>query len=168
MAVVKNFGLRWERKYVWFGHGGHLKGHAKNLPNADFRGQIGVYILYDKNENIVYVGQAKDIFERLKQHTDDHLWNRWEYFTWAGFRSVNGDGSLSQKQDLDSGVSGFTYETALNEIEAILIKVIEPKLNKKEGKLPDAAEYYQTIDPRVADISNADLKLLIERLSNES
>lgn len=164
MPIIKNYGFLWERKYIFRGAGsnaGHLKGAASGLAIADFRDQIGVYVLYDQFQNIVYVGQAGNgnasLFTRLKNHMDGGMWNRWQYFTWIGFKAVNQDGSLSAQQGVDSGVSGFKYSDALNEIEGILIEVIEPKLNKQSGRLKSAVEYTQYIDPRVDDVTNATL-----------
>jgi len=155
MPVIRNYGFLWERQYIFRGAGsnaGHLNGFAKgtNGQVVDFREQIGVYVLYDRNQSIVYVGQAGNgnatLFSRLKSHMDGALWNRWEYFSWVGFRSVNTDGSLSIVQAVDSRVSGFTYSDALNEIEGILIELIEPRLNKQGGRLKGATEYYQAAD----------------------
>lgn len=164
MPIIKNFGFLWERKYISRGAGsqaGHLTGEAKGKPNADFREQIGVYVLYDRNQSIVYVGQAGNgnatLFSRLKSHMDGALWNRWEYFSWIGFRDVTKNGSLDERQLVESKVSGFKYADALNEIEGILIEIIEPKLNKQGGKLKNATEYYQHVDDRVQDISNQEL-----------
>lgn len=164
MPIIKNYGFLWERKYIFRGAGsnaGHLKGTAAALQMADFRDQIGVYVLYDQFQKIVYIGQAGNgnasLFKRLKNHIDGALWNRWHYFTWIGFKAVNQDGSLSAQQSVESGVSGFKYSDALNEIEGILIEVIEPKLNKQSGRLKSAVEYYQHIDPKVADVTTAAL-----------
>jgi hypothetical protein len=164
MPIIKNFGFLWERKYINRGAGkqaGHLMGKAKGKPLADFREQIGVYVLYDRNQSIVYVGQAGNgnatLFSRLKNHMDGGLWNRWEYFSWIGFHDVTKDGNLNEKQLVDSQVSGFKYSDALNEIEGILIEIIEPRLNKQGGKLKHATEYYQYIDEQNQDISNQDL-----------
>lgn len=162
MPIIKNYGFLWERKYIFRGAGsnaGHLKGVASGLETADFREQIGVYVLYDQFQNIVYIGQAGNgnasLFTRLKNHIDGALWNRWHYFTWIGFKAVNQDGSLSAQQNVNSGVSGFRYSDALNEIEGILIEVIEPKLNKQAGRLKSAVEYFQYIDPKVEDVTAA-------------
>ncbi|VVE24036.1 GIY-YIG nuclease family protein [Pandoraea soli] len=172
MPIIKNFGFLWERKYIYRGMGGdagHLKGEAPARPIADFREQIGVYVLYDRNQTIVYVGQAGNgnatLFTRLKNHMDGALWNRWEYFSWVGFRSVNAGGALSDHQSVDSGVSGFKYADALNEIEGILIEIIEPKLNKQGGKLKGATEYFQHIDDKVAGISHNDLYAELRQLT---
>ena len=115
------------------------KGEARGKKVADFSKQIGVYVLYDRNQTIVYVGQAGNgnatLFSRLKSHMDNALWNRWDYFSWVGCRDVNANGKLSNHQDADSSVSGFRYSDALNEIEGVLIEIIEPKLNKQDGKI---------------------------------
>jgi hypothetical protein len=59
MAIIKNFGFLWERKYINRGRGkkaGHLYGVARGgAYDIDFRDQIGVYVLYDRNQYIVYV-----------------------------------------------------------------------------------------------------------------
>ncbi len=167
MPIIKNYGFLWERKNIYRGAGGdgnagHLLGKASSNPNADFRDQIGVYVLYDRNQNIIYVGQAGNgnatLFTRLKNHMDGALWNRWEYFTWIGFRDVNANGSLSNQQNVNSGISGFKYTDALNEIEGILIEVIEPKLNKQSGRLKSATEYFQVTDERVSEVSMQQLQ----------
>ena len=162
MSIIKNYGFLWERKNLYRGTGGdgnsgHLLGKTRGKPDANFRDQIGVYVLYDRNQNIVYVGQAGNgnatLFTRLKNHMDGELWNRWEYFTWIGFRDVNANGKLSDQQNIYSAVSGFKYSDALDEIEGILIEVVEPKLNKQSGRLKNATEYFQITDERMSDVS---------------
>ncbi|WP_435626701.1 hypothetical protein [Candidatus Ferrigenium straubiae] len=60
--LIRNFGHLWERRYVFWGHGG-VKGHLRGYRTptdvgSDFRTQIGIYILFDKNYVPVYVGQT--------------------------------------------------------------------------------------------------------------
>lgn len=174
MAIIKNYGFLWERKYFYRGKGGrsgHLKGVSKGQ-TVDFREQIGVYVLYDRNQSIVYVGQAGNgnatLFTRMKNHLDGALWNRWEYFTWLGFRdSKKGGLSLSDRQSVDSAVSGFKYSDALDEIEGVLIEVLEPRLNKQGGKLKNATEYFQVIDEQMVDVSNHELLEEIKSLNTQ-
>lgn len=174
MPIIKNYGFLWDRDHVYRGAGsnaGHLKGTAPGLPTADFREQIGVYVLYDSSQRIIYVGQAGNgnatLFTRLKNHMDGQLWNRWQYFSWVGFRDVNADGNLSAQQSVDSGVSGFKYADALNEIEGILIEIIEPKLNKQSGRLKGAREYNQYRDERVNAVTNSDLLAELQELRRQ-
>lgn len=174
MPIIKNYGFLWDRNNVYRGAGsnaGHLMGTASGRATADFRDQIGVYVLYDSNQNIVYVGQAGNgnatLFTRLKNHMDGQLWNRWQYFSWVGFKDVNADGNLSAQQSVDSGVSGFKYSDALNEIEGILIEIIEPKLNKQSGRLKSAREYYQYRDERQDVVTASDVLQELQELRKE-
>jgi hypothetical protein len=181
MALIKNWGFMWQRKHIFRGTGGtagHLRGRARGRNDADFREQIGVYVLHDWQERIVYIGQAGNgnatLFNRLKQHLDGRLSERWEYFSWFGFLAVNNDGSLSAKAEVGSTVSGFTYSQALNELDGVLIEIIEPSFNKQGGKINDATEYIQILDERTQEISNAelsrdiaDLQKKIERIERE-
>jgi hypothetical protein len=174
MPIIKNYGFLWDRNHVYRGAGnnaGHLKGTAAGVAIADFRDQIGVYVLYDSSQRIVYVGQAGNgnatLFTRLRNHMDGQMWNRWHYFTWIGFKDVNADGNLSAQQSVGSGVSGFKYSDALNEIEGILIEVIEPKLNKQSGRLKSAREYYQYRDERLTDVTASDVLLELQAFRKE-
>jgi hypothetical protein len=164
MSPIKNWGFQWQRQYIFRGAGsnaGHLKGYAAGRPEADFREQIGVYILHDRELRIVYVDQAENgnatLFNRIKQHMAGRLSGRWDYFAWFGFLKVNNNGSLSEVADVSSRVSGFTYSQALDQIEGILIEVIEPPLNKQAGQLKAATEYTQWKDIRMQEVSNAEL-----------
>ena len=174
MPIIKNYGFLWDRDFVYRGAGsnaGHLNGTSAGVPVADFREQIGVYVLYDSTQRIVYVGQAGNgnatLFTRLKNHMDGPMWNRWKYFTWVGFKDVNADGKLSAQQSVTSGVSGFKYSDALNELEGILIEVIEPKLNKQSGRLKSAREYYQYRDDRLNEVTAADVLRELQELRQQ-
>jgi hypothetical protein len=149
VLAVKNFGLLWERKYIYYGGSGvsgHLLGSRSGIEKADFRKQRGVYVLYDKDMLPVYVGQAgkgnANLFSRLGQHETDHLWNRWNYFSWFGLCKVNKDGSLSMSDNSDRKLSG-TVTDAMDEIEGILILAVEPKLNKQGAKMKGAEQFHQ-------------------------
>jgi len=166
--IVKNYGFLWDRNHIKTGHGGHLKGKAKSI-EIDFSEQIGVYVLYDEWQHIVYVGQAgngnANLLSRLKNHmSSGALWNRWKYFSWIGFSDVNKDGSLRQIQSANSTVTAYSYANAMNEMEGILIELIEPKLNKQGGKLSGATEYFQI--PRAEDLSIAEIKESVSQLDN--
>lgn len=173
--LIRNFGHLWERRYIqWGGPGikGHLHGYRTPTDDgADFRDQIGIYILFDKQYTPIYTGQVgsknQRLFARLKQHTSDHLWNRWEYFTWFGFRRVNtGNGQLS---DHDKPEKNFTASgsTLLNEIEAALLVALEPKLNKQGPKWKDVDEYYQTVDEDLEERSVSEVLVEMESLKKQ-
>ncbi|HXZ68693.1 MAG TPA: GIY-YIG nuclease family protein, partial [Alphaproteobacteria bacterium] len=86
MLAIETYGLRWSRDKIYWGAGsnkGHLKGRLKGKRSTivDFRDQIGIYVLFDPNGRVVYIGQAgtgdKGLFGRLRDHRKDHLRDRW-------------------------------------------------------------------------------------------
>jgi len=166
------YGLLWQRKYVHLGAGGNkgtLLGRHRNYGVVDFREQIGIYVLYDKDFVPVYVGQAGNgratLFSRLKTHTRDHVWNRWEYFSWFGLRRVNAvNKKLSDYDDVDKKYAAPGSDV-LNELEGVLIAAMEPKLNKQGPSFKDAQQFDQELDENVQDITLEDIDAKIEALS---
>jgi hypothetical protein len=157
--LIKNFGHLWERKYINYGRGrvrGHLRGYLNRNQTVDFREQIGVYVLYDKDFIPVYVGQAGNgnatLLKRLNRHETDHLWNRWKSFSWFGVRGITAKGTLS-KHDRINKIFSAHGSSLLNELEAILITGLEPKLNRQGARWKNVAEYFQEIDEIMDDIS---------------
>lgn len=184
MLAIVNFGYLWERKYIFWGQGGqnnkgHLigyRGSGKSLVYVDFRTQKGIYILYDKDMQPIYIGEAgsgnQNLFYRLKAHKENHLWNRWEYFSWFGLLRANASGkqpyALDGRQSDSSRVIG-TISDALKEIEGVLIQVLEPKLNKKGPVWKTAKgktnEYFQDIDDRVWQHTTNDIIKEVKQLN---
>jgi hypothetical protein len=147
--LIQNYGLFWRRAWIHFGAGsnaGHLKGvrtGAKKSHPIDFREQQGVYCLYDDNFRLVYVGQAggkndQRLFDRLKQHREDFVSERWTKFSWFGVRSVLGGGQLKAEKSTTHPEIG----DVLNHIEAILIAAAEPVHNRQGGRFGDSVEQY--------------------------
>jgi len=159
---IKNFGLLWERRFIKWGRGrtkGHLKGRAKRRKSkiADFRDQIGIYVLYDKDLKSIYVGQAgrgkdKKLFNRLKRHRSDHLGNRWAYFSWFGLRKINRNGTLYDRDTPQKQYSA-RGQLLLDQFEGALIAVAEPLLNKQGSKWRGAEEFYQQVDEDTREIT---------------
>lgn len=153
-TLIKNYGLFWKVEDVYWGTQnkvGTLYGQKRNAANSayiDFRYQTGIYVLY-ADYKIVYVGQtgagkANYLFNRLKQHLKDDLAGRWTQFSWFGLRSVrtttNDLGALNNSEHP-------TRTDVLNQIEAILIHVSEPPLNRQGGKWKkDSLQYLQYRD----------------------
>jgi len=107
-----------------------------------------VYALYAQWQ-VVYVGQAYagGIGERLKRHRGDSLADRWGRFSWFGMRQVLANGALKPLKQVKTG----SVETALNQLEALLIDVAEPRLNGQGGtwnKESGVELYVQEILPR--------------------
>lgn len=137
--LIKNYGLFWRREWIFWGRGrnaGHLRGRkSPTAEPVDFRYQQGVYVLYDSNFRLVYVGQAgandqQRLFGRLYQHRTDQLADRWERFSWFGVRAVNRDSTLRAEAE----AAHPTLGDVLNHIEAILISASEPPHNRQGGR----------------------------------
>lgn len=146
--LIQNYGLFWRRSRIFWGRP-RVRGHLKGVPAkettatpVDFRDQAGVYVLYDDNFRLVYVGQAgagnQYLFSRLKQHTKDSLADRWTRFSWFGIRWVKESGKLAAGAAQSSIQSG----QILNHIEAILISSAEPPHNRQGGRFGDKVEQY--------------------------
>jgi hypothetical protein len=105
------------------------------------------------------------LFSRLKQHETDHLWNRWESFSWFGFRRVTADGTLSKNDRVDN-IFKSRGASLLNEFEGMLITALEPKLNKQGAKWEHVDEYFQEIDEYMQEITNFDIQERIEAIEN--
>lgn len=150
--MIRSYGLYWhESKVNWgqqgAGNAGSLLGAASKSERAhqvDFREQSGVYALY-ANYNLIYVGQTgagnQRLFIRLRQHTIDHLAERWDRFSWFGTRRVTRTHDLAADND---GVH-INMPIALNILEAVCIAISEPRLNLQRGRWGDATQYYQAL-----------------------
>jgi hypothetical protein len=115
------YGVYWQRdKIEW--KSPNLIGYKQyNSTEINFNNQIGVYLLYDKDDKVVYVGYSMDaIISRLKDHTMDDKANEWCKFSWFGFHPQ--DNKL------------LTTKNIVLLLEAILIKSIKPKFNSQEGR----------------------------------
>lgn len=166
--LIHNYGLFWHRKDVFWGRPkvtGHLKGVlAKEVssPPVDFREQAGVYVLYDDNFRLVYVGQAgagnQYLFSRMKQHRKDALADRWTRFSWFGIRWVRKNHTLA------GGAAQNSVKTAdiLNHVEAILISAAEPPHNRQGGRFGDEVEQY--LQYRDHDALGPDAESMIKQL----
>lgn len=134
--LIKNYGLFWEHAKVRWNKKPSLLGYSSKNSQYCFDEQIGIYVLYNENKEIIYVGQAGNgkatLFSRLKKHNSDHLEGWWTYFSWFGLLGTNKKGSLlkwsKKKFNADK-------EKLLDSLEVILIAAINPKLNKQGEKL---------------------------------
>lgn len=147
--LIRNYGLFWKRTEVDWGTRGRggsgtlLGRYARQLRNdeVDFRQQQGVYVLYDDNFKIIYVGQVgasnQRLFVRLRQHKTDHLAQRWSRFSWFGILPVN-NGTI----DTAYKPGRQTVSEVLDHIEAILLASAEPTLNLQRGRFGQDVEQY--------------------------
>jgi hypothetical protein len=165
-TVIKNYGLMWRRDAVHWGRGsnrGTLNGRRSGKI-VDFRGQIGVYVLYDEGRRPIYVGQAGQgnarLFNRLRAHARDGLALRWQYFSWFGLLPVNKGGGLSGRDAPEKRVSG-TLRSTLNEIEGVLIAATEPAFNKQGAQFKGIGRYRQ-VHFTPEEVSTSQLRDLVD------
>jgi hypothetical protein len=152
MTTIRNFGHYWSRDIIdwgWKGRPGSLLGAFR--PNAeesdaDFRNQIGIYVLYDENREAIYVGH------RLRQHSRGPMRDRWTAFSWFGFLDVGPDGYLIERED--SAIPAHTHTNALDQFEAILLQVIEPRLAKRGPNWNGTAEYFQFVEEEATTLEH--------------
>ena len=145
--LIQNYGLFWRLDSVFWGKprsAGALLGvqaTAKKSPPVDFRFQSGIYALYSDYE-LIYIGQTggkgQKLMARLVQHRRHDLAGRWNMFSWFGTRSVLGTLELKAEK---KGAS-TTHPLALNHLEAVLIHVAEPRLNRQGGKWGKSVKKY--------------------------
>jgi hypothetical protein len=110
---------------------------------VNFRDQQGVYCLYDDNFRLVYVGQAggkndQRLFDRLRQHREDFVSERWSKFSWFGVRRV----LLSNDLATETEAAHPDISHVLNHIEAILIAAAEPVHNRQGGRFGEKVDQY--------------------------
>ena len=150
--TVNAYGLYWSRSLVdWEATtNARLLGNAGGPP-VNFADQDGIYLLHTGNE-VVYVGQSRTpnsqagLFGRLKSHhTDYRKTDRWDTFSWFGFRPVDGETG-----DLLPAPETATIGDVINIIEAIFIEGLMPRLNMRRGEGSkewlEANQYFQVED----------------------
>ncbi len=155
--LIQNYGLFWNRDKVdWHQHNARLAGRlrAKSKP-VNFRRQLGIYALYDREFRLLYVGQAgsgnNTLFSRLKYHGTLHtgtrgLAARWSYFSWFGLlRVVKKDQKLAEPPKTKQ----TTRADILDALEAVAIEIADPDLNRQGGRLRTIEEYLQCEDDAV-------------------
>jgi hypothetical protein len=130
-------------------------------------------VLYNGSDKPVYVGQAgigyKRLFGRLKDHQKDHLRDRWTHFSWFGLRGYNEKSKetikpLSGFQKPETVIRKKNRKDALHEIEAVLIAVVEPALNKQGANWTVSQEFIQYNDPSVPQTVNEIINELPKKL----
>ena len=118
---------------------GQCKVDNKKL-EVDFWNQAGVYILYD-NYKLVYIGRATEdrMGSRLRRHRKNRHKERWDSFSWFGLRAIKKtSASLS-----DAGKKRVSADDIVKALEAILIEVTDPPLNRIHERISGAVRVEQ-------------------------
>lgn len=132
--TVKAYGLFWARTVVNWNNGELWGRQTENSTLVNFADQIGIYLLHSWNE-IVYVGQTNPpkgesgLYRRLTNHHNDRerKSERWDSFSWFGFRAVKQDGSLGEAPN------GVNLNDLIDVMETIFIEALMPRLNMQTG-----------------------------------
>ena len=170
--MITHYGLFWSERDVFWGKGkakGQLLGREKSRldrqgaptkaerDNAKcYRDWVGLYCLYGKGE-LIYVGEAgldtkSTIFGRLAQHRKGSMAERWDSFSWFG------RGEIKESNDANTNPL-----TALRQLEAITIAVVNPGLNRQNGTFADATQVFQVPHEK----SEGDLETKLARLAEQ-
>ena len=153
-SLIRNYGLRWHSsRVVWSGRTDEVglwgvPARKRRTKTVDFANQVAIYVLYD-GEAPVYVGQtgssANRLLSRLKNHRADRLADRWDRFSWFGLCDVAPDGYLVAKPS----VHATKPAAVLDQIEAVLVESVEPRLNRQGGQFGEnVVRYLQFPDSR--------------------
>lgn len=146
--MITHYGLFWSERDVFWGrpkNAGQLLGRSKTplgrrgAPTQaerdkamDYRNYVGLYCLYGEGE-LLYIGEAglgtkSTLFDRLKRHRTGPMAGRWDAFSWFGRSDCEGQTKI---------------ESALGQLEAITISIINPGFNKQSGTFAGATQVYQ-------------------------
>lgn len=143
-GALSAFGMYWRRDLVMWDSRPRLLGRQSiAAESVDFSGQVGVYLLHDR-DRVIYVGRASEsILTRLKAHTVDRLSGRWDRFSWFNLKGVDESGNLRDLMpQWDAGV-------VIDAMEALLVESLEPPLNRRRGDNLGSVEYIQAEDPEI-------------------
>jgi hypothetical protein len=154
--MIQAYGLFWQADEVeWYpGRGTKLefqllgrRGSKRgNIRLADMRQQSGLYVLHD-DWGVYYVGLTLDrsLGQRIKDHMTDAHDGKWDRFSWFGFKQVlksQDANGLCRLKTLPTTSFGNTRD-AIRDMEALLIRLHNPRGNKHKMKFLTADEWIQ-------------------------
>lgn len=146
--MITHYGLFWTERDVFWGrprNAGELLGReqtplgrrgaptmAERNNARNYREFVGLYCLYGEGE-LLYIGEAgigtrTTLFSRLRQHRAGPMAGRWDSFSWFGREICDGETAV---------------DSALGQVEAIAISIINPGFNKQSGTFAGATQVYQ-------------------------
>lgn len=131
----------WERSKVdWCKTQPVLLGAPRKMSQyINFNQMRGIYMLYDQNGSLVYVGLATNgIGGRLKDHTKDKHANAWVKFSWFGIDGIKQDGTIKRSTHLQTTISDVA-----SALESVVIIGVQPHRNIKNGERMKDKEYLQ-------------------------
>ena len=139
-ALITAYGRFWSRSQ-WEDNNNRLYGTSVRTANAagvDFADYAGIYLLH-KGYEVIYVGQAKRLVERLDAHTKDDKRNRWDNFSWFCIDDID-EAIEKESSKIQKSLS---IPALLDTLEALLIETLGPERNKKVGNGFEDKEFEQ-------------------------
>ena len=138
-ALITAFGRFWDRtlwektnKKALYG----VTDAKKKVPGVDFTQHPGIYLLH-KGYQVIYVGQALHLVDRLDAHTTDDKRNRWDSFSWFSLESFDNESENT------CSVKRIGIPALLDTLEALLIETLGPERNRKIGDGFNGKEFEQ-------------------------
>jgi hypothetical protein len=125
------------------------------LKLADFSQQNGLYILYD-SYGPYYVGiVGKDrLAKRIRSHhlTNYHAgkWDRFSWFGWLPPSDETGKRGFLQLRERELA-QPVAPSHAVRDIEAMLIRALDPKANRANAAFVEAAQWFQVAADEIPD-----------------
>jgi hypothetical protein len=151
-TLIRTFGEYWNPDLVNWARSWNLLGTASKSnkgPDLNAYEERGVYVLY--NDYVpVYVGKAfrQSIGYRLQLHRESRRkGSRWDSFSWFGLRGFKTNGELRKL----SRIPAVRPEALIETLEALLIVIVDPKLNSRRETLKGAIPLYQSLSDRPMD-----------------
>jgi len=147
--LIKTCGEFWNPEYVKWGKPWRLLGRREpNGVDINMYGERGLYILY-QDHLPVYVGKADKtcLGDRLAEHRAD--WRkgpRWDSFSWFGVFGLKQGKAWQLPKEIKLSPSEL-----IAGLEALLIAVIDPRLNSRREWLKDVIWLYQSETDKPVD-----------------
>ena len=129
MSSNKNLVVQHLENISW-----EVLGKYPDVVRTFIRGKAGVYALY-RNKNLYYVGLAKNLMGRIKQHLKDRHKGSWNRFS----------------------VYLTVHDEHMKELESLILRMIKPTGNKIVGKFANSANLKKTITRKIKDLENSRL-----------
>jgi hypothetical protein len=170
-TLIRTYGEFWSPDMVDWGNTWRLfgkKNKGPKSPDLNVYEERGIYVLY-KNYVPIYVGKAirQSIGYRLQLHKESRRKGpRWDSFSWFGLKGFRANGELRL---LNKRIP-IRSEALIETLEALLIVVIDPRLNARREKLSGATLLYQsqTDRPKEMDQRLTDIEYKLDSLINGS
>lgn len=166
-GFIRCYGLFWSVEDVAWFRGSEVPGpfrllgrvgrRSATIQVCDFRAQRGIYVLYD-DYGPYYVGltRKRPLGDRLKQHLSDHHADRWDRFSWFGFRPVLKGRLADGTRGLGKLPERFLTQSThtIGDIEALLIQSLgtQHRGNGHEMRFSGAEAWSQVMAHEIEDL----------------